>query len=87
MAERGSLADDSKDGGAAAAFPQLAGKWMLERAADTNISGISDHDRIQRLAPFGVTWLVLEESAKTKFFCPFQNNVVKVCRLPSHQDK
>jgi hypothetical protein len=87
ITDRGSLADDTKDGGAAAAFPQLAEKWMRERTADTNISGLSDHDRIERLVPLGVTWIVLKQSASTKFSCPFQNNVVKVCQLAPHPDK
>ena len=81
-AQRDSLADSLKDGGAAAAFPQLAEKWMTEHTAEINLNHISDQERVQRLAPFGVDWLVLDADANTRFFCPFQNAAVKVCQLP-----
>ncbi len=81
-AQRDSLADNSKDGGAASVFPQLAQKWMVEHTAETDLSHISDAKRIQRLAPFGVNWLVLQRNANTAFVCPFQNAAVKVCQLP-----
>lgn len=82
IAERSSLADLSKDGGAAAVFPQLAERWMREQAATANLNSIDDGERLRRLTPFHVTWIVLETSAFTAFECPFRNERVKVCRLP-----
>ncbi len=87
MAERSSLADYSKDGGTAAAFPLVAKKWMVEHTADTNLNRISDQERIRRLAPLGVSWLVLQKNADTQFVCPFHNAVVKVCQLPKYASK
>lgn len=81
IGRRASLADLSKDGGAAAVFPQLAEKWQAESAATTNLSGISDAERMRRLAPYHVTWLVLRREAVTRFNCPYHNAAVKVCRL------
>jgi hypothetical protein len=82
IAERSSLADASKDGGTAAIFPEVAERWMREHTADTGLSQITDAEREQRLAPFGVRWMVLEQPAKTQFSCPYANERVKVCRLP-----
>jgi hypothetical protein len=82
LAERSSLADFSKDGGSASIFPALAEKWMIEHTADTELSRMSDDERVQRMAPFGVHWLVLRESAATELACPYRNELVKVCRLP-----
>ncbi len=81
IAERASLADASKDGGAAAVFPQLAERWMAEQTATTGLNTISDAERLRRLEPFHVRWIVLNSSAITAMPCPFQNAAVKVCRL------
>jgi hypothetical protein len=81
IAQRASIADSSKDGGAAAVFPRLAERWLTESTAATDLSGISDAERIRRLAPQHVTWLVLKQSAVTRLDCPYRNDVVKVCRL------
>ncbi len=82
MAERSSLADYSKDGGASAIFPQLAPDWMTQHTADTGLSSMTDQQRINRLAPFGITWLVLLRTAHTDFTCPYSNAEVMVCRMP-----
>jgi hypothetical protein len=81
VAERDSLADRSKDGGAAAVFPQLADRWLTEQTATTDLNHISDAERIRRLAPFKVSWIVLNRDAPTSFLCPFTNEAVKVCQL------
>lgn len=82
IAQRASLADQSKDGGTAAVFPALAPVWLTESTADAGLSASSDAQRVQRLAPFGVTWVILRQTARTAFDCPYQNAAVKVCRLP-----
>ena len=81
IAQRASIADLSKDGGAAAVFPRLAQSWLTESTAAEHLSGISDAERIRRLAPLHVSWMVLRQSAVTGFDCPYHNAVVKVCRL------
>jgi len=81
IAERNSLADLSKDGGAAAAFPWLADRWWSEQSATTGLNRIDDMERLRRLEPFHVDWIILTASAPTRFRCPFIDNAVKVCRL------
>ena len=81
MAERSSLAGYDKEGGTAAVFPQLAEAWMAQQTAQTGLDSIGDRARIERLAPFGVTWLILPRDARTSFVCPYKNADVMVCRL------
>ena len=81
IAERSSLADYSKDGGAAAAFPQVADAWMREHRALTGLSAASDAERRVRLREYGVGWVVLQRAAVTGFACPYANGLVKVCEV------
>lgn len=84
-AERSVLADYSKDGGASAIFPQLAADWMAQHTADEDISGMTDQQRVNRLGPFGVEWVVLQKRARTEFVCPYQNSELRVCKMPEAQ--
>lgn len=81
IAMRDSLADRSKDGGAAAVFPQLADRWLREQTVTTNLNRIDDAERRRRLVPFHVSWIVLDGNAATALRCPFATTAVKVCRL------
>ncbi len=81
IAERDALADRSKDGGAAAVFRQLAGRWWVEQTATTDLNRIDDAERVRRLTPLGVDWIVLDAGASTQLPCPFADDAVKVCRL------
>jgi hypothetical protein len=88
IAERSSLSDHSKDGGSSSIFPQLAATWQDGEQRSTDLSRIPDTERIARLAPAGVTWVVLQKSsqqgtAQTRFACPYRNSTVLVCRLPA----
>jgi hypothetical protein len=88
VSERSSLSDYSKDGGSSSIFPQLAATWQNGEQRGTDLSRIPDAERIARLAPAGVTWIVLQEnsqlgSARTRFDCPYRNSTVLVCRLPA----
>lgn len=78
---RSALPDFSKDGGEAAITPPLADAWAAGVRAQTNLSREDDSTRLARLQPFGVNWLVLLSSAKTALPCPYENGIVKVCRL------
>lgn len=80
ISERSQLADD-KDSGAVAVFPSLAPRWARERNASAGINTESDAQRLARLTPYGVTWILLPPNAKTHFPCPYQNNVTKICHL------
>lgn len=81
IAERDSLADRSKDGGAAAVFSQLADRWMTEQSATTDLNKIDDAERLRRLVPLHVEWIVLDANSPTQMQCPFMDEAVKVCHL------
>ena len=80
ITERDHLADD-KDGGVAVVFPSLADRWARQRNATLRIDGRSDPERRTTLLPLGATWLLLPPGASTHLPCPYENRVVRVCRL------
>jgi hypothetical protein len=89
IAQRSALPDYSKDGGSSAIFPQLAAAWQDGEQRSADISTLTDTARINRLAPGGVTWIVLQEkyqqgSVQTHLPCPYRNNTVLICRLPAN---
>jgi hypothetical protein len=81
IAERDQLADD-KDAGIVAVIPQLADRWAAQRNAQFNVDRMTDTQRIAELAPLGATWLLLPPQTQTAFRCPYENGVVRVCRMP-----
>jgi hypothetical protein len=81
-AGRSALVDDLKDGGVVAIFPALAPQWKKQRDLEIGLNRITDEERIARLRPLGVTWLLLSSRSKTDFDCPYLNSDVKVCKLP-----
>jgi hypothetical protein len=83
IAERSVLPDYSKDGGVVSTRPEITAEWMVGQTAQTGLSAETDAARIAALRPLGVSWVVLDRSAKTEFRCGFANEAVKVCRLPS----
>ncbi|MGA7155494.1 MAG: hypothetical protein WBY53_01530 [Acidobacteriaceae bacterium] len=81
IALRSAIPDFSKDGGEAAITPRLATLWQQGADAQINLSTESDAIRDARLLPLGVTWMVLHASTPTTHPCPYNNGVIKVCRL------
>lgn len=81
IAERSALPDYSKDGGEASIAPELAAAWQAGQTAQRGLSAESDAARVAALGPTGVSWIVLQAQAATKFDCPYGNGAVKVCRL------
>jgi hypothetical protein len=80
-AERSAVADWFKDGGIASNFRQAAIPWWQGSQATAQLNDATDDQRLTRLRPLGVTWLVLPAKARTGFVCPFSNDRVRVCRL------
>ena len=80
-AERSTVADWFKDGGIASNFPDAAALWWQGSTATWRLNQAGDEQRLARLQPLGVTWIVLPVEAKTGFPCPFSNLRVRVCRL------
>jgi hypothetical protein len=86
-AERSAVPDWYKDGGIASNFPQAAIPWWQGIHATEHLNSATDEQRLARLKPFGVTWIVLPAEASTSFACPFINARVRVCRVAvSHAD-
>jgi hypothetical protein len=81
MTER-SLLGDYKDEGVVVVFPLLATQWAIERNAQAGLDRMTDAERVERLQPLGVSWLLLSSSATTSLPCPYHNPVSQVCRLP-----
>jgi hypothetical protein len=80
-AERSAVADWFKDGGIASNFPEAAALWWQGSMATQQLNSATDEQRLARLHPLGVTWIVLPAEASTGFPCPFTNARVRVCRL------
>ncbi len=83
IAERSVLPDFSKDGGEASITPSLTAAWTIGQTAQTELNTVSDAERLTRLLPHGVTWIVLPESSRTAFACRYDDGYVKVCQLPA----
>ncbi|HEY3129837.1 MAG TPA: DUF6798 domain-containing protein [Acidobacteriota bacterium] len=81
LAERSMLADNVKDSGAVSMFPALAQEWRKEvRALDgwQNFQ-LQDFRRLKKT--FGVSWVVLRRPGAAGLICPYQNNLLVVCRV------
>jgi hypothetical protein len=85
IALRSAVPDFSKDGGEAAITPSLAAQWQQGANAQLHLSTETDAVRDARLLPLGVTWMVLHAAAPTAHPCPYDNGVIKVCRLAPAQ--
>jgi hypothetical protein len=82
IAERSVLPDFSKDGGVVTNQPKLAAAWQEGQAAQAGLDEQTDEERVARLKPLGVSWVVLQRDAVTRFACKYANGAAKVCRLP-----
>jgi hypothetical protein len=84
IAQRSALPDYSKDGGEASIAPELTAEWVRGQAAQQSLSApaTTDAQRLSTLHSLGVSWVMLQPSATTRFDCPYSNSAVKVCRLP-----
>jgi hypothetical protein len=80
-AERSAVADYFKDGGIASNFRAAADPWVLGSTATAQLNLASDAQRVARLRPLGVGWIVLPAQTATSFPCPFVNAGVRVCRI------
>jgi hypothetical protein len=83
LAERSSV-PDSKDGGTASNRPELTEEWSQGMALQTGL-GVGfgkDSRRLAALKAVGATWVILERDAAAGFGCAYENDEVKVCRLP-----
>lgn len=80
-AQRSALPDFSKDGGEASITPRLADQWFSGFTAQLDLSSLNETALRSRLAPLGVTWLVLRSTSPAVLDCPYDNGAIKVCKL------
>ena len=80
IAERSTLAG-IHDNGAVSMFPQLASQWETQVEAQRGWRNfqLADFQRLRR--EFDVNWVVLERRDVPGLDCPYQNDVVMVCRV------
>ena len=82
LAERSRLADGVKDNGVVSMFPSLAEEWWAQVQDQTPWKnfGLEDFSRLKR--KYGASWVVVQAPAGAGLDCPYQNDTVRVCRLP-----
>ena len=81
LAERSALADYVKDPSVATQVPRLAPRWLEEVKAQEGWPHFQAAD-FQRLKNrFGVNWAVLESNGPPGMDCPYQNELLRVCRI------
>lgn len=78
---RSILADNKDQGVAAIVAPAIAGEWEAQHDAQLGVDTMTDAERVRRLRPFGVTWLLLPVDSATNFACPYRNWAAKVCLM------
>lgn len=79
IAERSSLADEVKDGGAASLFPGLAKEWKAEVQAETKEFADDDFGTLAK--QYHVTWVVTSRPAPASLTCPYRNQELFVCHV------
>jgi len=86
-AERSMMADEIKDRGVAALFPDVANQWRIQADATQHLDSFARDDFLRLRQEFGVTWVVTRakndrgEVHVTGLECPYANNSVQVCRV------
>ncbi|WP_175529030.1 hypothetical protein [Granulicella pectinivorans] len=82
IAERSVLPDAAKDGGIASIRPELVGAWAAGEKAQAALTKKTDAERVAAVAGMGASWVVLGREGVTGFVCPYENERLRVCRLP-----
>ena len=81
IAQRSVLPDFSKDGGEAAITPRLADEWVAGFTAQLNLGQQAASQLREHLATYGVDWVILPLDSPPELDCPYDNNLLKVCKL------
>jgi hypothetical protein len=85
IADRSALPDYSKDGGIASIAPDLTHDWVEGESAQQGLDDATDDQRIAMLHGASAQWVVLSERVPTQFDCVYQNQEMKVCRIPAEK--
>ncbi|HEV2576347.1 MAG TPA: hypothetical protein VGU25_03960 [Acidobacteriaceae bacterium] len=81
IALRSVLPDFSKDGGEAAITPRLADEWDAGFTAQLDLDKQTTPELREHLDPYGVDWVILRTDSPAALNCPYQNAILRVCRL------
>lgn len=81
LARRSSLADEIKDRGVAASWPELAEQWREQVEDQSGWTGFSKPQFRRLREEHGVSWVVLEQPGARGLDCPYRNPRVLVCRV------
>jgi hypothetical protein len=82
LAQRSQLADASKDSGAVSMFPPLADEWWAQVQAQTPWKSFRSEDFSRLKSTYGVSWVVVQQPGVAGLDCAYQNDAVRVCRIP-----
>jgi hypothetical protein len=80
-AERSMLADLVKDKGAASMFPPLSVQWAEQIEDQQHWKQFTKEDFKRLRRKYRVSWVVVEQPGASGLECPYENSVVKVCRV------
>ena len=81
VAQRSMLADRVTDAGAVSMFPPMAEEWLEQVQAQSGWPEFRIQDFRGLRTRYGVNWVVLQQPGVPDLQCPYQNQVVKVCRI------
>lgn len=81
MAQRSSLADEFKDSGLVAVFPDLGAAWKNQMRAQANWNNFTAGDFHALAKQYPVSWVVVQLPQARGLDCPYRNAVVAVCRI------
>ena len=81
LAERSVLAESNKDSAVATQVPRLAARWREEVEAQRGWEQFGAADFQKLRARFGVNWVLVERPGPGHLQCPYENAVVRACRL------
>ena len=82
IAQRSQLADAGKDSGVVEMFPQIGDSWLAQVKAQTGLEHFERADFMHLKRDYGASWIILQQPGHADLDCPYQNETVKVCRLP-----
>jgi hypothetical protein len=80
IAERSRLADAVKDAGAVTMFPRVAETWREQVNGQRGWGDFKKND-FDRLASYGVNWVVVQTPPPADLDCPYNSAHLSVCRL------
>ena len=82
LAQRSRLADGVKDNGVVSMFPPLAEQWWAQMQDQSPWEDFRPQDFSRLKKKYGVSWVVVLQTAGAGLDCAYQNGTLQVCRIP-----